>query len=895
MIATKMANSDDAAGALAPAADIGSTPDLGPGLPTDRVGLLQVVRTEFPELLAEDAFEMPTWFPRQKKWVEDPIGSESVVYNFPLMLRIRGALDQGALQTSLERIVRRHGVFRSVFRLIGGRLIQIVLAPTEFSLPVLHLGGSPEEREVQMQDFARAQAIQPFDLTRDPILRCHLIRLEADNWVLVLVTHTLVFDDWSSGVMIHELSETYSAVAAGNVPVEIDLKFQFGDFARWQRQRLEGSELEPHLDFWRQQLNSSNGFEHLAPDFPRPAKNSYSGAKHTVILPDAQVESLVALSRQEHVSPFMVLLAGFKCLLHHYSGDEEIGIASCAANRQLEEVEGLIGRFGNSTLLRTSLAGNPTFSDLFRRVQEVTLEALSHLEVPFGRLLEEIAPAGGLGRSRPFQMMFILQNAPKEKWQLPGLNVQWAPLETATAKLDLIVWLKTEPKLEITLEYATQVFAPGSMSKLMQDYQAILETMARDPQRRISDTPVSARREPVITKAIVTPIRGAALAMDRAGVENQMIELWKNVFKPRPVDVTKNFFELGGDSLLAVRLFAQINKTFQCRMPLSVLLGAPTIDQLVQILFDHAPVSSSSLVPIQPAGKKPPLFFIHGSGGEPAGALELSRCLGPDQPVYGLRSRALCGEPGQRSIPEIADYYVKSIQGVQPKGPYYLSGFCFGGLVAYEMAKLLKAQGEEIAMLAIFDSPAPGMLQPMDCVRNRIRHDWWKLRRAELPHSFPILAIRSRRAARVALRFVKVAIWSLAGKSPDKNARDIEQEILDVSDTNISAAKAYAPGVYSGPITLFMTPEALALYGHDLYERWQAFGTGAVDLHFTGDEHLKQLEPPFIQALAEKLQQCLAQPGESKPGALSRPAQGAAEHARSPQRRKLPSVLAKFI
>lgn len=864
-------------------------------LPEDREGLLQVVRAAFPDLqAAEDAFEVPTWFSRQKQWVEDPVNSETVVYNFPLMLRIRGPLDPDALRGGLQQIVRRHGVFRSVFRIVEGRLIQVVLASQALNLSLENLGGPSEEREVKMQEWVHKESMRPFDLTRDSPLRCTLVGLARDDWVLLLVTHTLVFDDWSSGVLIRELSESYSAFAGGGTPLSLDLPFQFGDFVRWQRPRLQGPELEAHLDFWRPHLVSSHGFEHLKPDFPRPATNSHAGAKHTVILPAAQVDSLMALSRQEHVSLFMVLLSGFKCLMHYYSGDEAIGVASCAANRQLEEVEGLIGRFGNSALLKTSLSGNPTFGELFRRVQEVTLDALSHLEVPFGMLLEKIGPAGSPGPARPFQMMFILQNAPKESWQLPGLSVDWSPLETTTSKLDLIVWLKTEPRLEITLEYATQVFAPASMKKLLVDYQSILETMARDPKRRVNDSPVSARREPVIARVDPAPANGVALATDRSGIERRMIEIWKGAFKPREVDVTKNFFELGGDSLLAVRLFAQINKEFQCKMPLSVLLGAPTIDQLVQIVFDRQPVSSSSLVPVQPKGAKAPLFFVHASGGEPGGSLELSACLGPDQPVYGLRSRSLCGEPAQRSIPEMAEYYVTCIRTIQPKGPYYLSGFCFGGLVIYEMARFLTSQNETVAVLAIFDSPAPGSLKVIDCIKNRIRHDLWKLRRGEVPLSFPIVSNRIRRVARHALRSLKGALSGVGGLAPRKSAKDLERELLDVSFTNVAAAKSYYPGAYSGPITLFLTSEAYALYGTDLNERWLAFGPGGIEFHSSDGEHLKQLEDPFVRSLAEKLEKCIAQTVDPKRPSAIRSADRPGQHPPSQPRGKGPGALARL-
>jgi thioesterase domain-containing protein/acyl carrier protein len=853
-------------------------------LPESREELLEAVRKQNPELQAEDAFVVPTWFVRQKKWFEDPAGSESAVYNYPLLLRIRGPLNEGALQQSLQEIVRRHGPLRSVFRIMDGRLIQIVVAPQAVSLPVTRLDGPPEATELQMQEAARAEAMRPFDLARDSILRCKLMYLQADDHVLQLTTHTLVYDDWSSGVLIRELSETYGAFAAGKMPPRPEMPFQFGDFVRWQQKRLQGPELESHLAFGRQQLDSATGFDHLPLDFVRPARNNYAGAKQTTVLSAAQVDSLMALSRQERVSLFMVLMAGFKCLLHRYSGNEEIGVASCAANRPLEEVEGLIGRFGNSMLLRTSLAGNPTFSELLKRVQGVTLEALSHLEVPFGMLLEATAAGPGRDRSRPFQVMFILQNAPKESWQLPGLSVDWAPLEIETSKFDLIVWLKTEPKLEITLEYSAQLFSPASMSNLLADYLSVLATMATDPKKRLNGVQVSAKPEPVGAKPVPVAAKGTEGVGDRASVEARMIELWRAAFAPRQIDVTKNFFELGGDSLLAVRLFGQINKAFQRTMPLSVLLGAPTIEELVQIICDKTSRSPSSLVSVQTKGKLQPFFFIHGSGGEPTGCWELSRCLGPDQPLYGIRSRSHSEEEILHSVPEIAARYASAIRGVQPSGPYYLGGYCFGGMVAYELARQFTAQGQDIALLAVFDTPAPGTLRLMDRARNKIRHDIWKLRTRGVRTSIRILGIKLARLGRHALVVTRSGLWTLVGKPPVQSAKSLREEILCVSNANISAATAYRPGRYAGQLTLFSTKEAAALYGHDMRERWLHFAAGGVEEIGVDGTHLNQFEEPHIATLAKKLERCIAQAGDPVRVSTPRAAQGASQEVSGMER-----------
>jgi len=579
----------------------------------NRDDLLNIVRDHDPELRPKDAFELPNWFPQQRQWVEDPAGSDSVVYNYPLLLRISGPLNVIALQQSLQEIVRRHEVLHSVFRVIDGKVIQIVVAPQEFSLPVTRLDGSPEAREQQMKEIVQREAMQPFDLERGPMLRGQLMRMQQDDYFLQLTTHTILYDDWSTGVVIRELLEMYTSFAAGGPPTTTPLPFQYGDFIRWQRTRLQGPEFESHLDFWRQQLNSATTFEHLATDFVRPSSNAHMGAKLTTVLPEAQVDSLKRLCRQERVSLFMVLLAGFKCVLHRYSGHNDIGIGSCAGNRALVEVEGLIGRFGNTMVLRTDLTGNPSFSELLRRVREVTLIASSHLEVPFGMLLGEIDEGIKDNPNLPFQVMFTLQNAPKEIWQLPGLKVDWLAFDPGTAKLDLIVWLKTEPTLEITLEYNTQLFEHATMNKLLADFQAVLAAMAKDPKGRVNSLGILAKPEPVEAKparSIVNGSRNGALQpgilthdfkADRESLakpdgvdldsgngyvaprndwERGLVEIWQTVLRRERVGVRENFFDLGGHSLLAVIICSRIRRKLGLEVSLRLVFENPTVEQL---------------------------------------------------------------------------------------------------------------------------------------------------------------------------------------------------------------------------------------------------------------------------------------------------------------------------
>src|SRR5438128_974803 len=450
--------------------------------------LLIWLQKKSPELLAEDAFVVPLWFFQQGTWLEDPSNSDSRVYNYPLVLRIRGSLKEDTLQKSLQEIVRRHKVLRSVFRRVNGELVQIVVPPEKLTFRAVDLSKGPEaERKARTQQIAMEEGQEPFDLARGPLLRSTLIRIGADDHVLQLTTHHIVHDDWSTGILFRELSELYEAIAEGKASPLRDFAFQYGDYVRWHQEQMRGNALASKLSYWKQQLASDSGFQHLATDFARPSRCTNGGARERIELPSDLTNSLKALSRQERISLFMVLLAGFKCLLRRYSKHEEIGIASCAANRPLVEVESLIGHFGNDILVRTNLSGNPTFRELLVRVRETCLSAYSHQDLPFGKLLNEVASGADPNRKPPFQVMFILQNAPKENRQIQGLSMSWIPFYTETAKYDLNVWLKIGSTLEVILEYRTDLFRAATMKQILSDYQSVLQYVAKNAGIRIHD------------------------------------------------------------------------------------------------------------------------------------------------------------------------------------------------------------------------------------------------------------------------------------------------------------------------------------------------------------------------------------------------------------------------
>ncbi len=823
--------------------------------------LIKRFRMENPKLEVEDAFVVPHWFVQQRNWIENPSGSDSTIYNYPLLLRLCGPLNEAGLQWALQEIVRRHEVLRSLFRVRAGEMLQMVVPLQRQQLQITDLSCLPNaERETRWQQMAREGANRAFDPTREPLFRAELIRLAAEDHILHLTTHHMVHDDWSIAILLRELCECYQAFDAGKTPSLPDLTFQYGDYVRWQEQQLNGERLNARLVYWKKQLAGADGFQHLATDIPRSASTSNRGACERRTLSASLAKSLQEVGRRERVSLFMVLLAGFQSLLHRYSNHEEIGIGTCAANRTLPDVEALIGHFGNDMLLRTNVSGNPTFRELLLRVRDTALSAYSNQDLPFGTLLQKIQPANPQ-HEVPFQVMFILQNAPQPDDQVPGLRMEWLRLDTETAKYDLTVWIKTEPALEITLEYKTDLFGVAAMRQLLDNYQTILETMVVDLEARVGAPCFSGKTKPVekISVSDGTKQGSRNRSSPKDEVEARLVELWEAHFKMRPIGVDQNFFELGGDSLLAARLFAQMEKSFQMDLPMATLLEAPTISELARIISSRNSSSlGSSLVAIQTDGTRPPLFCVHGHMGEVFYCRNLSRALGSDQPLYGLRSQGLRGEPLHHTVEEMAVHYVSEIRKVQAHGPYFLSGFCLGGMVAFEMAKLLEKGGEKIALLVLFNAPSPGGLEgwPLNRIylTKRIAHELKKLHQLPMRQKLAIIGGKTIAFVSLVTGVFKTALWKALPISAD----GVAARLLSVGDVNVAAAKSYYPTAYPGRATYFLTEEVASLYATDPTEGWRNLARDGIEIHQVAGDNISMFDVRFVDSLAEKLQSCIA-------------------------------------
>ena len=436
--------------------------------------------------------DLPLSYAQQRLWFLDQLEPGSPLYNNPAAIRLRGRVNIEAFTESLNLVVARHEVLRTVFAGQGGRPIQQILPSMPVTVPIVDLSGLPEEkREAEMRRLAAEEAIHSFDLSQGPLLRMTLMREAEDSHVALLTMHHIASDGWSVGVLIGELAEAYRAIARGQSPQLPFLPIQYADFAKWQREWLEKGARDEQIAYWKRRLPNPSLVLELPTDRPRPPVQTFRGATQWGTLPRSVRGELESLARGEGVTLFMVLLAAFQTLLHRYTGQTEIRIGSPVAGRRWAETEGLIGCFINPLVMCANLDGRPTFRDLLRQVRETTLEAYAHQDLPFEMLVEALQPERNLSHSPFFQVMLVLQNAPSRKLELPGLRIEELKLDRGTEKFDLTLFVEEiDDGLRLGWSYNTDLFNDETIGRMARHFNILLQAILNSPEERVSALPL---------------------------------------------------------------------------------------------------------------------------------------------------------------------------------------------------------------------------------------------------------------------------------------------------------------------------------------------------------------------------------------------------------------------
>jgi amino acid adenylation domain-containing protein len=422
-------------------------------------------------------------------------------YNIPQAVQLSGDLQVEKLQQSLDTIVARHASLRTTFTIEDGSPMQVIAPAQPVNLPIVDLSNLSEDgQEREARRLAVEEGRQPFDLTRGPLMRTQLLRLAQDKYILLLTLHHIISDGWSVAVFFRELGVLYNALIEDKPSPLGELPIQYADFTLWQRSYLQGQELQNQLAYWKLQLVDAPVVLELPTDYPRPLTPGEPGSKAApAVLHDLKAEltqRIKALSQREGVTLFMTLMAAFKALLHHYTGQDDIVVGSPIAGRNHTETEDCIGAFVNTLVLRTKLEGNPTFRELLRREREVALGAYAHQEMPFEKLLEELQPQRSLHHTPLFQVFFNMLNLPPVHAELSGLVTEHLALLESSCKVRSHTLCRgTKGKYLSEIVYDSELFHAETIQRMAAHFQTLLEGVVANADLRLSQLPLLTESE----------------------------------------------------------------------------------------------------------------------------------------------------------------------------------------------------------------------------------------------------------------------------------------------------------------------------------------------------------------------------------------------------------------
>ncbi|WIM94466.1 amino acid adenylation domain-containing protein [Actinoplanes oblitus] len=663
-----------------------------------------------------------------RAWLLASPSEETRGRHVSVALRLRGRLDVAALEAALGDVADRHEILRTTFP--GDA--QTVRQHIHPSVPVRLDPVPATERDVPGL-LARWRE-EPFDLTRDVPWRSGLLVLGEREHVLSVTLHRIAADDDSTDVFFRDLAAAYGARRAGRAPQRAPLALQFADYAIWERRLLaaetdQDSLISDQLNFWRNHLAGIDGETVLPFDRPRPALPSRRAGTVELRLGAESHARLAETAESAGVDLLQAVQAALAMLLAGYgAGDDLVIGTTLPRDEDLIDLEPMVGPFARPFPIRTDVSADPTFLEVVARVQEAVREARQHLDVPFEKIPELLDLPASLSRHPVFQVGLELSEADNGAWdaaELPALRTSVEPGGVEAMELDLAVKLAErrddedeEAGLEGALHYLTDLFDEDTAEALAHRLVRVLEQVAADPRRRISELDLflddTERSRPAIAPARWSgPV--PALAADLAGDGPLGALLLDDRQRPVAPGAVGELYLTGpavdagaGDQPRVPCPFGEPGHSMLRTGLLVRKSAAKTLVVVGERRGSSASVKTGDyevLLPLRPAGDRPPLFCVHASGGLSWNYGPLLRHLPANQPVYGLQARGLARtETLPASVEEMAADYVAQLRTVQPSGPYQLLGWSLGGRIAQAMTVLLEAEGEQVSLLALLDA-----------------------------------------------------------------------------------------------------------------------------------------------------------------------------------------------
>ncbi|HEV3510904.1 MAG TPA: amino acid adenylation domain-containing protein, partial [Candidatus Sulfotelmatobacter sp.] len=443
-----------------------------------------------------DQAAFPASFGQQRLWFLDQFEPGTAAYNLPRAFRILGPLDVEILGRALHQVVQRHSSLRTVFSSVYGEPRQIVLSDREITIPLVDLTDIPDEnRETEALRVVSEEGKKPFDLCEGPLLRCLLVRLGPEKHIFMLVMHHIITDGWSISILFREVTTFYAALVRGEEPALPELPIQYSDYAQWQRERMSEEVLTAEIEHWKGKLAGAQTVLELPFDHARPKNAAWHGATEEISLDSTVLAKLKATAQAEGATLFMVSMAAFQALLWRYTNQESILLGTPVAARNEIEFENMVGLFVNTLVFRSDFSSSLTFRELVRQVRAFALDAYTHQDVPFEKLVEGLVPQRALDVHPLFQVMFTFQNIPKQVFEIPGLSIKEIGFEAGIAKFDLSVEVWDDGNFHCQFEYRSDLFEPSTMRRMLGQFETLLHAALENPDRRLAELPLMSEQE----------------------------------------------------------------------------------------------------------------------------------------------------------------------------------------------------------------------------------------------------------------------------------------------------------------------------------------------------------------------------------------------------------------
>jgi thioesterase domain-containing protein/acyl carrier protein len=780
-----------------------------------------------------------------------------------LIVTLHGDLNVRGFEQAWQRVVERHSLLRTGFVWKNqDQPLQFVLQRVEVTFEKQDWRGlSSSQQQEQLEAVLSADRSQGFNLTKPPLMRFALFQIDKDTYHFVWTQHHILMDGWCLPLLLKEVLALYKAFCT-NRDLSLQLSRPFKDYIVWLKQQ----NLSQAEAFWRKKLQ---GFTKPTPLGIEAESSSFYDEKERygqqkAVLNASATAALQSLVKQHHLTLNNLFQGVWALLLNRYSGEEDVVFGTTVSGRppDLTGSESMIGLFINTLPIRIKVSPEAFLWTWLKNIQSQHFEQQAYEYCSAGQVHQWSEVRSSLPL---FESILVFENYPDDSsiGQSSDLTIDLHNVFSKGAQTKYALTLMVIPSstLEFKIIYDSYRLASFDITLILEHFLALLNSIVALPEQQIKTLlrTIHSDRIPKVKslqKRNQQELEETFLA-PRDALELQLIQIWQDVLKVHSVGVRDNFFELGGHSLVAITLMERIQQKFGKNLPLATLFQGATIEHLASILRQQTDSPSwSTLVAIQPEGPKRPLFCVHAGATTVLAYINLASYLGSEQPFYGLESLGLDEEQKSYArIEDMAAHYIAAIQSVQPQGPYRLAGWCFGGLVAFEMAQQLQARGEQVSFLGLLDaSTGLNMLfeeyQELDDAAFLV-----KLVAEEV--SLSLDRIRQLEPEEQLLYVIEQA-RQLNLIPPDLELAQA-QRLVQMLKSHIYAGKIYIPQPYRGRVTLFRASEEAAADSQDLTLGWQELAVEGVDLHWVPGNHLTMVREPHVQVLAKQLRACLDQ------------------------------------